>query len=331
MNILHELPFWTYGGVETFISTLSNYSRNKHFFRARKKSKMAPIPHESLREYTHNSNSDFDVMHYHHAGLKSGAFPSVFTVHNIYPDGLPDEDGHSVMVAVSDDAMEYARREADYVDVIPPAIDLELFNPVLSAAENQSANTLDKKLGFDGRPIVLWCGRICPGKRPELLAEIIRLGRSFNFLIVGDDYIEGGMNRVPKDVLNALSAENVRRISYVHHEDMPKLYHLADVVISTSKMEGFGLTIAEAMACGTPVVVPNVPSLNSLVGDGAYGMIARGGASSFVEAIDANANALFERGRFELRMNRVKGIMKLGVDAKEVAARYDEVYEEAAG
>ncbi|MFF0488814.1 glycosyltransferase family 4 protein [Nocardia sp. NPDC004068] len=38
--------------------------------------------------------------------------------------------------------------------------------------------------------------------------------------------------------------------------DMPRLYRCADWFLSTSRWEGFGLAITEAIACGTPVLLP---------------------------------------------------------------------------
>ncbi|HEX5016513.1 MAG TPA: glycosyltransferase family 4 protein [Actinomycetes bacterium] len=46
------------------------------------------------------------------------------------------------------------------------------------------------------------------------------------------------------------------------------LYNAADVFVSTSRGEGFGLTIAEAMACGVPVIAQNVSAIPETVGPG---------------------------------------------------------------
>jgi glycosyltransferase involved in cell wall biosynthesis len=48
-----------------------------------------------------------------------------------------------------------------------------------------------------------------------------------------------------------------------------KLYNAADALLAPSLYEGFGLTILEAMACGTPVVSANVSSLPEVAGDAA--------------------------------------------------------------
>jgi glycosyltransferase involved in cell wall biosynthesis len=46
-----------------------------------------------------------------------------------------------------------------------------------------------------------------------------------------------------------------------------KIYNAADALIAPSLYEGFGLTILEAMACGTPVISANTSSLPEVVGD----------------------------------------------------------------
>lgn len=51
-------------------------------------------------------------------------------------------------------------------------------------------------------------------------------------------------------------------------EDLIALYNAADLFVTTSRGEGFGLTIAEAMACGTPVVAQNVSAIPEVVGPG---------------------------------------------------------------
>ncbi len=56
---------------------------------------------------------------------------------------------------------------------------------------------------------------------------------------------------------------------YVPDEDLPALYNCAAVLAFPSRYEGFGLTVLEAMACGTPVVCSNSSSLPEVAGDAA--------------------------------------------------------------
>lgn len=50
--------------------------------------------------------------------------------------------------------------------------------------------------------------------------------------------------------------------------DLNALYNAADLFVSTSRGEGFGLTIAESLACGVPVVAQNVSAIPEVVGPG---------------------------------------------------------------
>ena len=50
--------------------------------------------------------------------------------------------------------------------------------------------------------------------------------------------------------------------------DLVGLYNAADVFVSTSWGEGFGLTLGEAAACGLPIVAQNVSSIPEVVGPG---------------------------------------------------------------
>jgi glycosyltransferase involved in cell wall biosynthesis len=51
-------------------------------------------------------------------------------------------------------------------------------------------------------------------------------------------------------------------------EELRVLYNAADLVVSPTMAEGFGLTLAEAMGCGTPVVATDYSAVSEVVGPG---------------------------------------------------------------
>jgi len=51
-------------------------------------------------------------------------------------------------------------------------------------------------------------------------------------------------------------------------QDLAVLYNAADIFVSTSWGEGFGLTLAEAAACGTPIIAQDCSSITEIVGPG---------------------------------------------------------------
>jgi glycosyltransferase involved in cell wall biosynthesis len=82
---------------------------------------------------------------------------------------------------------------------------------------------------------------------------------------VGDKFTTEQMNFIQSNNLRSL-------ITFIGKPDkamLVKLYNAADALIAPSLYEGFGLTILEAMACGTPVISANVSSLPEVAGDAA--------------------------------------------------------------
>jgi glycosyltransferase involved in cell wall biosynthesis len=63
--------------------------------------------------------------------------------------------------------------------------------------------------------------------------------------------------------------EEVCFTGFVPHEELPKLYNLADLFVVPSFYEGFGLTLAEAMACGCPVVASQTGACPEITGGAA--------------------------------------------------------------
>ena len=76
--------------------------------------------------------------------------------------------------------------------------------------------------------------------------------------------------------------------AYVPQHDLTALYGLARLCAYPSLSEGFGLPVAEAMACGCPVVTSNVSALPEVAGDAA--LLVDPGS---VEAIAAGIAALW--------------------------------------
>jgi len=67
----------------------------------------------------------------------------------------------------------------------------------------------------------------------------------------------------------------VVRAGSVREEDLATLYSLADLFIFPSLVEGFGLPVLEAMACGTPVAASTASSVPEVAGDAAIGFDPR--------------------------------------------------------
>ena len=91
-------------------------------------------------------------------------------------------------------------------------------------------------------------------------------------------------------------ASQVEFAGFVSEAQKLERYATSDLLVSASSMEGFGLAVGEAMACGLPVVVTNAGSLPELVVDGESGLVvpvddAAGLAASMVRVLRDRALA----------------------------------------
>lgn len=62
-------------------------------------------------------------------------------------------------------------------------------------------------------------------------------------------------------------SKRVWHMGFVATSDLPIIYSLARVLIQPSFAEGFGFPVLEAMACGCPVVVSDIPAMHEMVRD----------------------------------------------------------------
>ena len=74
-----------------------------------------------------------------------------------------------------------------------------------------------------------------------------------------------------RQLADALDLDNtqIRWLGPVPGQDLPALYTAATVFVFPSMIEGFGLPVIEAMACGTPVTCSRIPSLIEVAGGAA--------------------------------------------------------------
>jgi len=61
----------------------------------------------------------------------------------------------------------------------------------------------------------------------------------------------------------------------IGREFLNKLYNLSDLYVTTHGGEGFGLPIAESMACGVPFVATNCTSMPEFAGNDKRGLLAK--------------------------------------------------------
>jgi glycosyltransferase involved in cell wall biosynthesis len=126
-------------------------------------------------------------------------------------------------------------------------------NPIdIADVERQACEPLPADLRSDGQPTIVTAGRLAEAKNLPLLVESLRAlagRRPFRAWILGQGDLEADL----RTRLRAAGLEH--RVSLLGFQPNPfKFMAGADVFVLTSKYEGFGNVLIEAMASGVPVV-----------------------------------------------------------------------------
>lgn len=124
-------------------------------------------------------------------------------------------------------------------------------------------------------PLVVGVGRFAPVKRFDELVRAAAVARErvpgLRLELVGS----GPMLDEIRGIVREVGGESwVELVGSVPHEDLVDRYRRAWLVASASLAEGWGLTLTEAAACGTPAVATDINGHRSSVVDGVTGVLA---------------------------------------------------------
>lgn len=154
---------------------------------------------------------------------------------------------------------------AEKIRVMPNGIDTNLFCP-----RPEIRTALRQELGVDKHFVWLAVGRLEPQKDyPTLLQAFAHLREGNHVLLIAG---EGRLRKELEDLAASLGiAERVRFLG--PRRDIPALMNAADAFVLSSRWEGFGLVVAEAMACGLPVVATDSGGPREIVGCSGAGLL----------------------------------------------------------
>ncbi|MHA1608303.1 MAG: glycosyltransferase family 4 protein [Candidatus Freyarchaeota archaeon] len=217
---------------------------------------------------------------------------------------------------------------------IHPFVDPERFS-----IPDSEGDAFREKWGIppDGE-VVLCVARIDPVKSHEDLLKAFLLVKeereNAKLVCVGDGSLSENVlgirderkERIFRLIDDLGLGEDVVFTGYLPHEDLPKAYKMADVVVLPSKMEGFGLSLTEAMASSKPVVAYDVGGVGVQVKDGVNGfLVDPGDIEGFAGRITQLLSDSELRGRMGAAAKRTVEEM---FDVRKAVDRYIEVFGE---
>ena len=160
-----------------------------------------------------------------------------------------------VSEAAKADTIQYAGFNEDRVYAVPNGINFDQFFPM-------------QKEGNEAFKII-YSGGLSPRKNVGLLLRAAKILQDRN-VSVKIEIAGNHPNATPYPALvRELGLKSVSFVGFVPDSDMNTFYNQADLMVYTSKYEGFGFAPLEAMATRTPVISTKGGSLNEISGCGA--------------------------------------------------------------
>jgi glycosyltransferase involved in cell wall biosynthesis len=192
--------------------------------------------------------------------------------------------------------LSYHRVQPEGVFDFPPCIDTDMFRPRKESELEGAYRYLSKQSGIHryllkSAKIVFETSRMDNTKRKDVLlrafAQVIQK-RDDAYLFVG-----GGPTSSPVfDELISIEEElpilrgRAFLLGYIPAEVINQIFSLADLFVSCSEMEGFGMSISQAAASGVAVVASDLtPFATTLASDAAV-VVQAGDVSGFASAME---------------------------------------------
>jgi glycosyltransferase involved in cell wall biosynthesis len=178
----------------------------------------------------------------------------------------------SQIVTLSDSSkaeiVKKLRLPASDITVVPPGID-----PTFTAGAAKAET-----------PLVVAVGRLVPVKRFDLLIDALAAVKArqpaLRAVIVGEGYERDALER---QIAELGASDWIALPGRVDDATLIDLYRRAWILASTSQHEGWGMTITEAAACGTPAIATRIAGHADAIVDDRTGVLV----DDRIELIDA--------------------------------------------
>lgn len=163
----------------------------------------------------------------------------------------------TISKSAANDISKICKAPLHKIEVVYPGIN-PIFRPL---PKELCRNFVAKKYGIK-TPYILYVGGTAPNKNVPRLIDAYRILWKKAFK---------GLSLLLTRLINpvALKGDSELTLPPINRQDLPRICRAAEALVFPSLAEGFGLPPVEAMACGTPVVVSDIPVFHEVLGDAA--------------------------------------------------------------
>jgi L-malate glycosyltransferase len=172
-------------------------------------------------------------------------------------------------------------------------VDLDTFRP--AAARERAA--LRRELGLGDGPVVLSPRSLMPVYNPRTIvdawAEVAAERPDVQLVLKHMGVVREALGELPH-------ADRVHVVGHVDYERMAAYYRVADVCVSIASSDSAPRSVFEAMACGAPCVLSDLPWVHEQIRDGREALIVpieRGAVAAAVRRLLDEPDAIAERAR----------------------------------
>jgi glycosyltransferase involved in cell wall biosynthesis len=169
--------------------------------------------------------------------------------------------------------------------VFPWGVNIERFHPVKEEkpqkkVSGQKSKVKGRKSEIDNRKLVtLFCNRTWePIYGVDVLAKafvkVAQKNPDVNLILLGSGSQGANIRRI---LMNGGVMERVHFGGQVGQRDLPRWYHMADIYISPSHVDGSSVSLLEALACGMPSLVSDIAGNKEWIEEGVNGWLFRDG------------------------------------------------------
>jgi glycosyltransferase involved in cell wall biosynthesis len=364
-NVLLALPWMTFGGAETLIYNFCSELKAKYnisFITGLKSENEWEWKFSEISPYIYHlanifeddmmymdfisnyiTTRNIEVLHIVHTSFM---FPLLQGLKELHPN-------LKIIVTLFNDRAEHFNLAIDsyrYIDVFSTDNNLvakhykkalkQNHKPVVRIANgidcysNYNPKLYDREkqrrlLGLESdEKAVFFIGRLSEEKNPDIFIEVakrfIEKGQrnlKVKFFVIGD----GIMRDMVEKKIRHINSERIIYLGY--QAKIAPFLCSADIFVLPSSVEGFPLSILEAMAMNVAVISSRVGAVPDIIEDGKNGMIVTPGSTTEIEErIETLLND-------DMLLNRIKMESRLAVEevysSKILGENYDQMYREA--